>query len=61
MFFARFKLGRDYREDGSEVRLLRAWCDHFRYHRLPYMTVRTTPKEVWILKERRVGEEVKER
>lgn len=61
MFFARFKLGLDYREDGSEVRILRAWCDYFKYHKVPFITVRTTSREVHILKERRAGEEGKKR
>jgi hypothetical protein len=61
MHFARFKLGTDYRGDGGEVRVLRAWCDYFRQYDTPFVTVRINPREVCILKERKAGEEEKKR
>lgn len=61
MFFARFKLGNDYRAESSEVRVLKAWCDYFKSYDTPFVTVRINPREVYILKERRAGEEEKQR
>lgn len=61
MFFAKFRLGKDYRGDGGEVRVLRAWCEYFRFQRVPFVTVRTGEKHVYMLKERRAGEEEKQR
>jgi hypothetical protein len=61
MFFAKFKLGKDYRAESSEVRLLKAWCDYFKSYDTPFVTVRISPKEVYILKERNAGEEEKQR
>jgi hypothetical protein len=61
MFFARFKLGTDYRGDSGEVRVLRAWCEYFKSYDTPFVTVRVNPTEVYMLKERRAGEEEKKR
>lgn len=57
MFFAVFKLGRCYRGDSGELRVLRAWCEFFKYHGVPFVTVRTSDERVYILKERRAGED----
>lgn len=57
MFFAMFRLGRCYRGNSSELRVLRAWCEFFKYHDVPFVTVRTDDDRVHILKERRAGEE----
>jgi hypothetical protein len=61
MFFAPFSLGLDYRGDSGELRLLKAWCDYFKSYNTPFLIVRVSPTEVYLLKERRAGEEAKSR